>query len=40
MDARYWRTKYNELFRYGSSLLIASSVIITGLVIALVLALR
>lgn len=40
MDARYWRTKYNELFRYGSTLLIGCSIIITGLVVALVLALR
>lgn len=40
MDARYWRTKYYELFRFGSSLLIGCSVIITGLVVGLVMALR
>jgi hypothetical protein len=40
MDPRYWRNRYNELFYYGSTLLIAFSVINAGLVIALVLALR
>jgi hypothetical protein len=40
MGERYWRTKYYELFRFGSSLLIGCSVIITGLVVALVMALR
>jgi hypothetical protein len=40
MGERYWRTKYYELFRFGSSLLIGCSFIITGLAMALVLALR
>jgi hypothetical protein len=40
MGERFWRRKYYELFRYGSTLLIALSVIITGLVVALVIALR
>lgn len=40
MDARYWRTKYYKLFRYGSTLLITFGIINAGLTIALVLALR
>lgn len=37
---RYWRTKYRENSQFYTSFLIAQSIIITGLVIALVLALR
>lgn len=37
---RYWRTKYKENARFYTTFLIAQSVIITGLVIALALVLR
>lgn len=40
MGERFWRRKYYELFRYGSTLLIAFCIINTGLVVALVMALR
>ncbi len=40
MEERFWQRKYYEPFSYGLSLLIAFSIIITRLVVALMLDLR